>query len=127
MVDETDVKWPIEEIPDEDHVFIRAHRSYFKKGKLKPGVFRDHGKSMSVNWDSYSTPEETQQQARIPEHNGVVGLITGEVRKVPLEVEHSPELENRAHSEIIGNKDPEVRIKLKRICQLIFKPPVMDG
>jgi hypothetical protein len=56
-----------------------------------------------------------------PEDNGVVLLVVGDVRAIaPLTVEHRPVLENRSHSEVIGRKDPEVRIKLRRIAQVLI-------
>lgn len=101
--------WPVEQIPGGDRLFMRAHRMFFTGGHLSPGVFRDHAGGMSVDWERYSTPGETQSRARVPEDNAVIRLVAGEVRAIPpLTVEHRPVEENRAHSEIIGRKDPEV-------------------
>ena len=52
--------------------------------------------------------------ARLPEDNGVISLIAGPVRAVPLEVRHTPnvDLQDRSHVDIVGKKDAEVRLKL---------------
>ena len=113
--------WPAEGIPYAERLFMRAHRVFFRGGELAPGVFRDHGDGMSVDWERYSSPEETRLRAREPEDNAVVQMVTGEVRAIPpLTVEHRPIRENRAHSEVLGTKDPEVRVKLRRICRIVI-------
>jgi|SRR5690242_5530869 len=119
--------WPIEQIPDDSSLFFRIHKSYLQFGdELPPGVFRDQGGGMSTDWDKYSTAEETQKrvQRSAPEDNGVLSLNVGGVRQIsPLTVEHTPQPENRAHSEVFGDKkkDPEVRLKLKRLAQWVIK------
>lgn len=73
---------------------------------------------MSVDWEKYSTAEDCRLRARVPEDNGVVSLVAGEVRAVgELDVLHRPEERNRSHSEIRGipAKNPEktkVRLRL---------------
>lgn len=73
----------VEQIPDEDLLFMRAHRMFFRDGQFAPGVFRDQGDGMSVDWERYSTPEETRLRARRPEDNAVIEMVTGEVRAIP--------------------------------------------
>lgn len=91
MADE--LRWPIEEIPDADSAFMRAHRDHFRDGELQPGVFRNHGNGMSVNWDRYASAEETRQQARKdPQHNAVISMPVIRIREInDLRVEHTPE------------------------------------
>jgi len=73
MVDE--IVWPIEPIPDADNVFMRVHRMYFREGELQPGVFKQQGDGMSVDWDKYSTAEETKKRARKnPRDNAVIRM-----------------------------------------------------
>ena len=37
------MNWPKEEIPDEDHLYMRVHRNHLTpKGSPIPGAFRDH-------------------------------------------------------------------------------------
>lgn len=112
--------WPIEEIPDEDRLFMRVHFENIVDGEPGPGAFRDHGGGMSTDWEKYSTPEESQGRAQRPELYGVISLVTGEVRSIPsLTVVHEPLDDNRAHTEVFGEKrrDPEVRVKLTRMSQ----------
>lgn len=102
MADE--LKWPIEEIPDADSVFMRAHRNNFRDGELLPGVFRVHNTGMSVNWDKYASAEETKQQAsKNPEHNAVISMPVMSIRGIDdLRVEHTPKPSNQAHSDVLG-------------------------
>ena len=121
-----ELAWPIEVIPDADFVFMRAHRTYFRNGELQPGVFRDHD-GMSVNWDRYSSAEETKQQAKkFPDENAVIKMPVIDIRQIAdLRVEHRPEPVNRAHSEIYGlagdpEKRTEARVKLRRISRVVI-------
>lgn len=119
MADE--IVFPVEHIPDADAVFMRAHRMHFSGGALRPGVFRPQQGSMSVNWSKYASAEETKQQARNPVENAVLSLLVGGVRKIKdLDVIHTPDPSNRAHSEIfLPTEDSaltEVRVLLSRIA-----------
>src|SRR5665213_551520 len=97
-------EWQIEEIPDQNFLFLRVHKSFVKFGEGIPlGAFKDHGGGMSTDWDKYSTPEQTRNRAkRSPsENNGVLRLNVGEVRAISgLSVAHEPLSENRAHTEV---------------------------
>ena len=116
MADEQVEDWPRETVPNVDDLFMRVHRSYIQQGELIPGVFRDRGSSMSTDWSKYSTPAETRQRARLPNENSVIALNAGEVRQIrDLTVSHSPVPGNRSHTDVLGEKDAEVRLKLLRI------------
>ncbi len=110
-----------ENILDKCHVFYRLHQSFFnKKGKLSPGVFQDRGNGMSVDWKKYSTPEETQMRApKNPKLNKIGELNVGEIRKIELKVEHTPDelTRNRAHSDVFGTKSEKVQLALWELCQ----------
>ena len=121
------INWPIEEIPDNDSVYMRAHRQYIRNGQLSTGVFRPQGEGMSVNWDRYSSPELTRSQAsRNPDDNAVVTLIVGEIRKIDhLSVGHTPEPTNQAHSEVFGLAAErellaEMRVLLGRVAKIVL-------
>jgi len=102
--------WPREVIPDSDRLFLRVHiRLLQPSQELHPGIFREHDGSMSVDWERYSTAEESRGRAGEPSANGVVTLVAGEVRSISgLAVEHSPDEErsNRAHSDVLGISTP---------------------
>lgn len=117
--------WPQELIPDKDELFMRVHRNWTLNGNPIPGAFRDHAGGMSTDWAKYSTPEETLRRAlKNPERNGVVKLQVSEVRAIPNQtVVHTPEVTNRAHTDVLGVKDEEVRLKLTRIYTWIIDPP----
>jgi hypothetical protein len=102
-------------IPDGDRLYYRVHASYYPDGELRPGVFHDVEGGMSVDWEKFSTAIQARNRARVPEMNGVVSFVAGEVRQVPQIVEHRPLDDNIAHSDIIGEKTPEVRVKLMGI------------
>ena len=100
--------WPVEYIPDGDDVFMRAHRAFFRKKKLQPGVFRPHDGGMSVDWQKYSSPEDTRQRAKVPEDNAVICLPVVEIRAInKLTVIHTPQTTNRAHAEVLGFQEAE--------------------
>jgi hypothetical protein len=107
------VNWPIEHIPDDADVFMRAHSMFFNRRRvLQPGVFRPHYGSMSVDWDKYSSPEDTRQRAANPQKNAVIALPVDGIRHIGnLEVEHTPDLSpesmNRAHSDVVGLPEGE--------------------
>lgn len=119
--------WQPELIPEKDSLYFRIHKKWYRDGNFNTAAFADRqGQGgMSVDWCKYCrTPEECQQRAKDPQLNGVVNFNCGDVRRIPpLTVVHlpiqnppPPEQPNRAHSEILGDKeDPEVRVKLERI------------
>lgn len=121
--------WAIEAIPDTDLVFMRAHRQFFRSGELKPGVFRAQEGGMSVNWDKYASAEETKRQARInPDNNAVLAMSVAGIRGIgTLLVEHTPEPENRAHSDVNGLPEDaerltQIRVFLLRIAVIAIPP-----
>jgi len=111
--------WAVKQIPNEDDLYMRVHRSYAPNGELIPGVFRDRGegekKGMSTDWSRLSTPQTTRERASNPRDNGVIGLNVGNVRSIDgLTVHHSPdkEVNNPSHTDVKGEKTTEVRAKL---------------
>lgn len=77
---------------------------------------------MSTDWQKYASPIETRGRGVVPAENGVVSLLVGGVRSLPQVVEHSPTDSNRAHADVVGDKTPEVRIKLRRLA--VWEIPV---
>lgn len=125
------VEWAVESIPDDNCVFMRAHRQHFSQGDLGHGVFRRREKGVSVDWDRYTTPEDTRARAKSnPKDNAVISLLVGCIRQIqPLTVDHDPiftppEERNRAHSLIRNLPEApdltEARFKLRRCAQLVI-------
>jgi hypothetical protein len=121
--------WANEDIPNVDLLFMRVHRQDIdENGKPKPGAFKNRpkgipGSGMSTDWDKYSTPQETQQRAKNPPDNAVIQLVCGKVHQVPdQKVVHTPnrELNNRAHTDVYGDKNTEVRLKLMNIYEMVI-------
>jgi hypothetical protein len=120
--------WPIEEIPNADSVFMRAHRTYFKSGELAPGVFQAHDGGMSVNWDKYASADDTKQQAARPDDNAVISFLVAAIRAIKdLDVTHTPEDNNRAHSDVNlpdrREELTEIRVLLGRIVEIAIPFP----
>ena len=116
--------FPVEVIPDADSVFMRAHKDYIRDGDLVPGVFREQDGSMSVDWNKYSSKEDTKRRAKTQANNAVVSLSVGGIRKInDLDVKHTPEPSNRAHSEVDlpNNREQltEVRLLLRRLAVIV--------
>jgi hypothetical protein len=124
------LEWPIEDIPDGDSLFMRAHRAHIRNGEVDAGVFRSHEGGMSANWNKYATAAETRQQAtRNPNDNAVIRLSVGGIRQVgDLKVEHTPQPSNRAHSEVFGipeerSKLTQTRVLLRRLIEIALPLP----
>jgi hypothetical protein len=123
-----DVTWQTEHIPDDDHVYMRAHRMHFRNGGLQPGVFRPHGGGMSVDWEKYSSPRQTRQRAANPPENAVLEMSVGGIRGIQtLEVLHTPDSSNsnRAHSDILrlpedGEDLTEARVLLLDLSSIVL-------
>jgi hypothetical protein len=120
-----EIAFPIEPIPDADDVFMRAHQMYFISGELQPGVFQNKDGAMSVNWSKYSTAQQTKSQAKKPQQNAVLALLTSGIREIkPLDVIHAPESGNRAHSEVAlpdkGAELTEIRVLLLRLAVIVI-------
>jgi hypothetical protein len=123
LADTTEVDdWAPEEIPSQDRLFMRIERSFVRRGDFAPGAFRNHGDGMSTDWARYSTPDKTRSRGRVPENNGVIEMVVDDVRGVPGQaVKHTPDraANNRAHTDVMGAKDTEARLKLKRIARWV--------
>jgi len=77
-----DIGWEIEHIPDEDCVYMRVRKDFPRNTVLQPGVFREHNSGMPVDWDKYSTPQETRSRAKNPLVNAVIEMNVGKLRRV---------------------------------------------
>jgi len=100
--DEIVLEW-VEQIPDPDRLFMRVPVGWLPAGILHPGVFREIEGAISVDWEKYTTAQQTRDRARNPSKTGVVALVAGEVRAVDgLSVQHEPIRPNRSHSGIHG-------------------------
>ncbi len=113
--------WQIEVIPDESLLFRRVHKNLMVNGQVTIAAFKNVQGGMSVDWNKYSTAEEARQRARSPQDNAVVKLVAGQVRQVLGQtVAHTPTEDNRAHSEVLGEKSVEVRTRLLEICEMVI-------
>jgi hypothetical protein len=124
------ITWPKEAIPDEDHLFMRVHYKWTDGGIPIPGAFRDHNGGMSTDWEKYSTPQNTQQRGRKPDENGVIKMRVQKIRAIANQSVHHtpvqntpPKPDNRAHTDVVGEKDTQSRLQFTRIYEWIINPP----
>ena len=120
-----------EDIPDEDLLYHRIHKNLLincKDNEIPAGAIRNTGfcnpPGMSTDWSKYSTPTQTKDRGpQDPEKYKVISMPVGDVRIISEQsVEHTPTINNPAHSTIFGPKDsshPEIRIKFTRIATLL--------
>lgn len=120
--------WPVEFIPDGDSLFLRVHRSIVKNGTALARAYDEHDGGMSTNWNKYADAELTRQQAKLvlhpitgepkdPANYGILEFNVGEIREIEsLVVDHTPQENNRAHTDVTGTNSPEARVKLGRIA-----------
>ena len=109
---------------------------------VPPMIFSSDKEEYSVEWERYAIPQWTQsrrdeffkKEKGIENHGiknyGVMSLITGEIREIPLKVKYTPIEENPAHSDI---KIPivtidiiEMRELLSDIAEIIIPVPSHD-
>jgi len=110
--------YPIEKIPNIDSLFMRIHKNHFQQDEIITVAFKNH--DMSTDWSKYSTPSDTQKRVKLnnkdPNNYGVISMNVGKVRNIDGQtVEHKPAPENRAHTEVIGEKITKVRVQFLRI------------
>ena len=119
-------KWDIECIPNSDLLFYRVNKKKYneirkskrvnKAHKFPVGLFSFVGSYLSVDWSKYSTPQQSQKRAKIPDDNGIIEFKVADVRRERHKVCHVPSEHNRAHSAICGIQ-PKIRITLQRIAR----------
>lgn len=118
------LEWESEYIPDESNTYMRAHGQYFRGKILQPGVFRKRDGGMSVDWEKYATPEETRERTNgDPLASAVIRLPVVGIRDInQLDIkhtpDHTPELPNRAHSDVLGIPDGGVELTETRASLL---------
>jgi hypothetical protein len=127
VADEVSVPWQSEDIPDADSLWMRVHRMWFdSQGNISPSSFQNRPTDqdgMSTDWQKYADPEDTRSRAKKPQDNAVIRLVVGQVRQIPDQsVVHTPDSKtnNRAHTDVFGQKHPEARVKLSRICKIVI-------
>lgn len=144
MATPIDIPWTVEEIQNDDTLFMRVHKNLFDPtGEVLPSAFRNHGDpsdssrepGMSTDWQKYSSAEDCRARVRVvgkdPDNYGVVRLPVGPIRQIPEQrVAHTPIFEpdsvppsvNRAHTDVFGDKDEEARLTLLQISRIVLSP-----
>jgi len=116
--------FPVENIPNESKLFRRIPPSQYKKKKITSAAFEDL--ETSVDWEKYSTPQETldRLQPHIKREGWQVGCI---IAWVPIQlgqqVQHDPKHDPkpyRAHSLIVGEKTLEISDALTEACKIVL-------
>lgn len=125
-------EWPVEDIPNDDWLFLRVKHCHVENGEPMAGAFRNHGSGddlgMSTDWDKYSTPNETRDRAAEPSLFGVMAMRVVDVRGIPSQiVVHAPIWpDNRAHANVKGPKGSkettrvdsvEIRLRFRQVSE----------
>jgi hypothetical protein len=135
VAEEINLPWEKEHIPDDALLFMRVHKNQLDpNGEPIPGAFKNRPKStdgMSTDWNEYSSAKECRLRARTPEDNAILQLRVGDVRQISLQtVEHTPiynstaatpPILNRAHTDVFGEKNTEVRLHFIRIYRMVIR------
>lgn len=74
---------------------------------------------MSTDWNKYRTAVDTRSDGRQPPLKyGVVSMMVSRVRQIQdQQVIHKPLIENRAHTDVEGEKTAEARVLLRRLSE----------
>ena len=118
-------------IPDNDDLYRRVLPLQFnpKKGKFTAPSFmlRNDENGLSVNWERYSTPEES---AICPVKPGKKYYVGGLYAKIPrneqLEVNHEPTRNNKSHSLIIGKRLIESKYEVAEVLAENCRPLIIN-
>lgn len=132
--------WKIEEIGIEAKFFRFVHKSQIDQKTKNPIPRNFEQTELSVNWDKYSTAEETKEwigthiknngDYKNPNNYFIVAIKYLDIKNnIPNQnIEHDPIFnkptvgDNRAHSLIIGKKDAKARLKFIDICDWAISP-----
>lgn len=92
---------------------------------------------MSTDWELYSNPETLLSRAKTPQDNGIVQLISGEVRSITINQEqetdkvnvtHGPifggPYDNQSHTNVMPVNNNKIRLDMMMIFQWRILPPV---
>ena len=121
VADEVTGPWEREDVPDDALLYRRVHHEkLYRDGRPRPAAFTDYKGGMSTDWQKYSTPKQTRRRATGHPQNefAVVEFTAGQARNLNQLVEHDPLPDNRAHTNVVGGKDEEVRRLLARLCRI---------
>lgn len=116
-----DCIYETETIGDQEILYYRVHKNYFRLSKIVPQAFQSKGDGMSTDWAKYSTEQESYSRCKIPADNAIVSLSTADIRSEKLlDAIHKPEDNNQSHSLVVGipTNEPfktEVRLHLMKI------------
>lgn len=126
-------------IPAQDELFRRIPKTTFwdlvkKLGVtddyIPPKIFKPVNGRLSVDWERFSTPQWTQSRKGNSENYGVLSMLTGLVREIPLIVDYTPNEDNPAHTNIkmpiAGEEKTWARMSLQEISEMIIPVPSLE-
>jgi hypothetical protein len=107
--------------------FYRAiHPDFIKDGKVSHNAFSNPTRPvqtnrMSVDWAEKSTPQQTfVRWARWGDGRGVASITPELCWNNGQTIEYTPERDNTAHSDVVGNKSDRIRKNLARGAKLVI-------
>jgi hypothetical protein len=98
----------------------------FEKQEIFVLAFRNHHSTpdrLSVNWAIHSSVKQT---AEVLPGSGVASITAEVCYREKQEIEHTPEEENYAHCDVIGDKPSSVQRRLRNAARLLL-PPTPPG
>jgi hypothetical protein len=119
--------YPKEKVPSDALLYRRIWVDHVKRKGVDPRAFMNspqkvvgERRGMSTCWDEYADPIDALKEFD-PKLDGVAALRVKDVEAIESQVvEHEPEDENQAHTEVFGPKDPQVRTLLRRAASLVY-------
>jgi len=133
-VDSTiDGSWPVEDIPEDATLYMRVHQNHLdSSGRPAPIAFKnrpehDPHAAMSTNWDRYAPdPEYTRKKdANKPANEyAVIAMKVFDVLQIERQmVKHAPLRNNRAHTEVHGEKTKNAKLGFIDISTVVLPVP----
>ncbi len=126
-------KEPNDHFLNEHHLYRAVHKGLWQHWKsldrIDPVFFysKNAQDGLSFDWSLYATPIDTlnRRKGNDLKENGIIQLRIGDFREcsykfnLPLALEHSPTLDNRAHTLMHGvtkSNKTKIRRKLSKIA-----------
>lgn len=124
-----------EQIPDEDFLFTRVHKSNLIKNLPKAGAFKntpfnEGSEVLSSDWDKYINAQQCRDSViksdkpKNPNDYFIWKMNVGRIRKEVIpsqEVSHTPRVHNRAHSTIKGRKPANQNVNNAEFRSIIIE------
>ena len=112
-------------IPQKQIVPLMDNKGIYR---VSSGAFQNTSgtKSMSVSIANLVKVTPEIYLSKFPEAVAIVSITAGQVRECNQGVIHTPQDDDNAHGEVIGEKPKSFKKKMARICEWVIKPINLD-